>query len=322
MTATDQLTPSSPATMADPLGDVFHLLRLTGTFYCAPELREPWGIDVPDLAERMVLVAVTEGACVLFLEDETEIELRPGQLILLPHGRPVKLKSSRDVTATPLFDIPAKRHSPNYETMIFGGSGRLTRMICGVLRVDHAVAKRLIDLLPSKIFLDTFDQGASTWLHSTLRYLAEEAGDPRPGGEVVLTRLADILVVQAIRSWLEKSDGHEAGWIGALRHPKLGRALQAFHREPHITWTVARLARCAGMSRSAFSARFKEMTGEGAMQYVTRWRMQLAWTEFQDGEMSLGQVAAQLGYDSEAAFSRAFKRVTGHTPGSVRRVSR
>ena len=201
----------APALAADPLGDVLHLLRLSGTFYCVPELTAPWGIAVPDLEDQLVLVAVTEGQCLLDLESGTRFHLRPGQLVLLPHGRPVDMKSSGDSRLTPLFDIPATRHTPHFETMAFGGGGALTRMTCGVLRVDHAAAGYLVSLLPEAIFLDGFEPASGSWVQSTLAYLAEEARHPKPGGETVLTRLTDILVVQAIRP----------GWK-TERHPERG----------------------------------------------------------------------------------------------------
>lgn len=308
-----------PPIRRDPLGEVLHLLQLTGTFYCVPELSAPWGISVPDLDRQLVLIAVTEGACLVEFEDGEDLPLSAGQLVLLPHGRPVDIRDRPGSVLTPLFDIPATRHSPQFETMTHGGGGAVTRMTCGVLKVDHAAADRLVSLLPRSIFLDGFEPRAGAWVQTTLTYLAEEARNPRPGGETVLTRLTDILVVQAIRAWLENADNLATGWLAALRDPKLGRALQAFHQSPETGWTVAELAAVAGMSRSAFAARFKRLTGEGAMQYVSHWRMQLANTALRDGRLSVAEIAARAGYESEAAFSRAFKKLTGQTPGSVRR---
>lgn len=304
----------------DPLGHVLHLLQLTGTFYCVPDLSAPWGIAVPDLDRQLVLIAVTEGACVVEFDDGEVLSLSAGQLVLLPHGRPVDLRDQPGSVLTPLFDIPATRHSPQFETMVHGGGGAVTRMTCGVLKVDHAAADRLVSLLPRMIFLDSFEPGAGAWVQTTLTYLAEEARDPKPGGETVLTRLTDILVVQAIRAWLDNTGDQTTGWLAALRDPKVGRALQAFHRKPEAGWSVAGLAQVAGMSRSAFAVRFKDLTGETVMHYAGRWRMQLASRELQRGHRSTAEVAAEAGYESEAAFSRAFKKMTGQTPGSLRRL--
>ena len=159
------------------------------------------------------------------------------------------------------------------------------------------------------------------WIASTLRFMAAEAREPRLGGETVITRLADILVIQAIRSWIEQDPAAQTGWLGALRDPQIGRAISLIHRDPARTWTVASLADEVAMSRSAFAARFAELVGEPPMHYVTRWRMHAAVTWLREGDATLGELALRLGYQSEAAFSRAFKRFIGVSPGAVRRSS-
>ena len=155
-------------------------------------------------------------------------------------------------------------------------------------------------------------------MQSTLRLMADEARELRPGGEAVITRLADILVIQAIRSWIA-SEAAPTGWLGALKDREIGRAITLIHRHPDRAWTVESLAREISMSRSAFSARFKELVGEAPMAYVTRWRMQLAVTWLQESEAKLADLPRRLGYSSDAAFSRAFKRAIGVPPGSVGR---
>jgi AraC-like DNA-binding protein len=157
------------------------------------------------------------------------------------------------------------------------------------------------------------------WMQSAFRLMAIEAREFRPGGEAVITRLADILVIQAIRAWIETAPDARTGWLGALRDPFIGRALALVHREPQRPWTVASLAGQVAMSRSAFAARFTELVGEPAMQYVTRWRMHVALSALETEGATVAQLADRLGYRSEAAFARAFKRVTGRPPGAVRR---
>jgi AraC-like DNA-binding protein len=154
-------------------------------------------------------------------------------------------------------------------------------------------------------------------MQSTLRLIAAEAREPRPGGEAVITPLADILVVQAIRTWLETDPAARTGWLSALRDPQIGRVVALVHRDPGADWTLDGLAREARMSRSAFAARFTELAGEPAMRYVTRWRMHVAGTALARGAR-VGELARQLGYDSETAFARAYKRVAGTTPGAAR----
>jgi len=157
-------------------------------------------------------------------------------------------------------------------------------------------------------------------MHSIVRLMAVEAGERRPGGEAVITRLGDILVVQAIRSWIETDPAARTGWLGALQDPQIGRAITLIHREPARAWTLASLADAVAMSRSAFAARFTELVGEPAMAYVTRWRMHLALDALKQQGSTVGELADRLGYRSEAAFARAFKRVIGTPPGAIRRA--
>lgn len=146
-----------------------------------------------------------------------------------------------------------------------------------------------------------------------------EARELRPGGETVITRLADILVIQAIRSWIERDPAAQTGWLGALQDRQIGRAIAAIHREPARPWTVSTLAAEVGMSRSAFAARFTQLVGEPVMHYLARWRMHVAMNWLREETFGVGEMASRLGYRSEAAFSRAFKRFIGVSPGAARR---
>ena len=219
----------------------------------------------------------------------------------------------------PLFDIPVEQISDRYEIMRYGGAGDLTQLTCGVVRFDHVAGRQLIALLPRVLHIDAWNEDEESWLQSTLRFIAREAGELRPGGETVVTHLADILIIQAIRAWIDSIPETERGWLGALRDKQIGRALAAIHREPEKDWNVTSLAREVGMSRSGFSARFTDLVGEPAKRYITRWRMQLARIRLQDSPDSVAVLADRFGYQSEAAFSRAFKREFGVSPRQVRR---
>ena len=150
--------------------------------------------------------------------------------------------------------------------------------------------------------------------------IGSQARALRPGGEAVITRLGDILVIQAIRSWIEHDQGERTGWLGALRDPQIGRAIALIHTRPAHEWTVASLAAEVAMSRSTFAARFTQLVGEPAMRYVTRWRMLHALDVLESSDATVAAVARSVGYDSEAAFSRAFTRIMGQPP-SVARAS-
>ena len=157
------------------------------------------------------------------------------------------------------------------------------------------------------------------WTQSTLGLMAAEAKELRPGGETIITRLADILVIQAIRSWMAQDPIAQTGWLGALQDKEIGRAILLIQRNPERVWTVESLADEVAMSRSAFAARFKELVGESSMNYVARWKMNLALTWLKEEDARVNKLADRLGYQSGAAFSRAFKRFIGVSPGAIRR---
>jgi AraC-like DNA-binding protein len=304
----------------DPLGEALHLLRLNGTFYCRSELRAPWGVEMPPFEGRMLFHVVTAGQCWLEVEGEAPRLLRQGSLALVPHGFGHTARSSLNDAVLPLFDIPVERVSDRYEIMRHGGEGEVTHLTCGVVSFDHVAGQQLISLLPRVLQIDTWKEEEGSWLQSTLRFIASEARALQPGGETVITHLADILIIQAIRAWLDAAPDAKQGWLAALRDRQIGRALAAIHREPDKDWSVASLAREVGMSRSGFSARFSQLVGDSAMRYLTRWRMQLARAQLMERAIPLSVLAERLGYQSEAAFCRAFKRVFGLSPGSVRQT--
>ncbi len=208
--------------------------------------------------------------------------------------------------------------SERYEVLRHGGGGAPTGLICGAVRFAHPAAGHLVEILPRTIRIEASSSPRLEWMQSILRLMASEAGEFRPGGEAVITRLGDILVIQAIRAWIESDPAAQRGWLGALQDPQIGRAISSVHRDPARDWTVASLAHELTMSRSAFAARFTEVVGEPVMSYVARWRMQVAVAALKEGD-TVGQLADRLGYRSEAAFSRAFKRVIGVSPGAIRR---
>ena len=259
---------------------------------------------------------VTTGECRLEFEDGEAAVLRPGEFALMPRGEGHMIKHAQGARTINYFDLPIERVSPRYEVLTYGGGGDDTTLICGAVRIDHPAARDLVELLPSLIHIKTWDSPNAEWMHSTLRLMAAEASSRQPGGETIVTRLADILVIQAIRTWLVEQPESRRGWLGALNDDRIGPALLLIHREPSKDWTVASLAKSASMSRSAFSARFTDLVGESAMQYVTRWRMQVAGAWLRDTNLTAAECGAKLGYNSEAAFSRAFKRVMGVPPGA------
>lgn len=306
-------------TTTDPLGEALHDLRMSRTYYTRCVFSGSWGLELPEIEGTVMFHAVTAGRCWLEVEGIDPILLQPGGLALVPHGQGHRLASDPDVESTDLWDVPRDYQDEHYEVLRLGDEGRPAAIICGTIRFEQPAAQRLVGILPRVIDIEAGSAPEMGWIQSTLQFMAAEARQPRPGGETIITRLADVLVVQAIRAWIERDPAAQTGWLGALRDPQIGRAITQIHREPARDWTVAELADEVAMSRSAFSARFSELAGEPPMQYVTRWRMQLAETWLKQDGLTVAELAGRLGYRSEAAFSRAFKRSIGISPGAVRR---
>jgi AraC-like DNA-binding protein len=198
--------------------------------------------------------------------------------------------------------------------MQYGGDGEETRLTCGVLSFDHVAGQKLVSQLPQLIHMHSSDGGLPGQLQALVQLMADEARALGAGGETVVAHLADIIVIHAIRYWVEHAPEASKGWLGALKDPKIGKALSVIHANPESTWTVDRLAEQAGMSRSGFSARFSEVIGTSVKQYVTEWRMSLARMKIMQSPVTLADLAEELGYQSAAAFSRAYKRVMGEPP--------
>lgn len=313
---------NDPWTSLDPLGEALHFLRMRGVFYTRSVFSASWGLALPAMPDCVMFHVVTSGQCWLTVGQDAPRRLERGDFALVPHGTGHRLLSTPEATAADLFDLPREQISDRYEVLRHGNGGAGTGMVCGAVRMGHPAARHLVGLLPRAIVIETWRAPQMDWMQSTLRLMAAEAETPRPGGETVITRLADILVIQAIRAWIAQDPAAQTGWLGALQDPQIGRALLRIHRDPAHPWSVAALAAAVAMSRSAFAARFSALVGEPPMQYVRRWRMYAALTWLQEDKAPLVELADRLGYQSEAAFSRAFKRTIGVSPGAARRQGR
>lgn len=266
-----------------------------------------------------MLHVLTAGRSFLEVEGGPSCTLHAGDLALVPHGRGHVLSSAPGLPASQLFEIHRDQISERFETLNLGGDGERASMFCGLFKFDDPAARQLVALLPQVISVETWSAPQANWMLSTLRMIAAEAQEMSVGGEAVITRLADILAVYAVRYWMTQDPASKTGWLRALRDPKIGSVIARIHREPGRPWTLNSLARESSMSRSAFSARFTELMGETAMHYVARWRMQAARARLQSGNTTVSEVALSLGYESEAAFNRAFKRHQGISPGAAKR---
>lgn len=319
-TATRDTTDMEYELPVDAIGEALQSVRMSGIFYCPSELTEPWGLALPPMENCVWFHVIIEGVASVEVDGDVRTA-HAGDLILVPHGSGHRAWGAEPAPTPDVFTLPHDYYSEHYALLRHGGGGERSYVVCGGIRFDHPAASHLIESLPPIIHLEAVKTTRADWMRATLDLIAEETRYVRPGSEVVISRLCDIVVMQAIRTWIERDPAAQTGWLGALRDERIGRAMASIHSEPARDWTVAALADEAAMSRSAFAARFTELVGEPVMTYVTRWRMQVAVDLLRNGGTTVAATAAEVGYDSEAAFSRAFKRVTGTTPGSAQRVT-
>jgi AraC-like DNA-binding protein len=307
----------------DALGQALRFLRMSGTYYCRSELTAPWGFTVPSMPGQMWFHVVTQGAAWLEVGENGERQLlREGTLALLPRDYRHRMRSDPGAPTPNALDLERESVNGRYEILRYGGGGERTTLFCGAVRFIDQAARTFVEALPPAMIIDVSGSPQMEWMQSTLKLIAAEAQGLQPGHEAVLTRLGDVLAIQAIRAWIRTYPPMPAGWIAALQDAKIGRAISLIHRHPGRAWTLADLARQVAMSRSAFAARFTDLVGEPMMHYLTRWRMYVALDALRENDSTVAEVAERLGYRSEAAFSRAFKRVVTISPGAVRRRKR
>jgi AraC-like DNA-binding protein len=302
----------------DGVTSVLRDLRLVQSFYCHSELTAPWGLAMP-AEDHAIFHFVAEGEAWLEQPGQPALRVGCGDFVLAASGVAHSVASGAGVACRNVHELPFETVGGRAMILRHGGNGARTVLACGGVRFEDPAANPLVALMPDVLHIRSTDCGHAQLLRQTLDAMATEALNPMPGGATVMTRLADILVIHAIRSWLDGTPDEQGGWLGALRDPQIGRALVLMHRQPERDWTVASLAEALNMSRSVFSDRFTTLVGVPPLLYLTRWRMHLAARWLRDERASLGEVAGRLGYESEPSFSRAFKRHIGVPPGAVRR---
>ena len=315
---------------ADVLSCVLRAVRLTGAVYFDFEMSSPWVVEAPPSREIAGTVMpgaqrvieyhlIARGACWGHAVGDEPIRLREGDLIVFPQGDAHVLSSAPGMRAAPDMSTFARR-APLPMVYEFGGGGpERARIVCCFLGCDERPYNPLLTALPAVIHLPAGGSHATAgWLGSLLNIAAKESGSARPGAENVLGRLSELIFVETIRHYLETLPPARTGWVAGLRDPVVGHALAALHGEASEAWTVERLARLVGLSRSVLAERFTEMVGQPPMQYLALWRMQLASRLLVEGG-HVAAVAGAVGYESEAAFSRAFKKLVGVAPAAWRR---
>src|SRR5262249_21307433 len=302
---------------ADALSQALESFRLKGSVSAQVAVRSPWGFSVA-ASQDLGLLVVMRGRICFDLEaaENGHLELATGDVVAMPNGEAFTL---RDEPGSPV--VPITEAVPCSELRL-SVPGAQTEFIILRCALSGGCTNPVRAGLPRLLHLPGSDGSVTRWLEPTVRLLALEGGAPPTGRTTVLDRLAEVILVHLIRAWLDRQSPDCVGWLRAITDPQLAQALAAFHAEPGRPWTIESLAASAGMSRSAFAARFKALTGGTPLDYLTEWRMQQAKSLIEDGEKPLKQIVASLGYASEAAFRTAFKRRVGQTPGSYRAAVR
>lgn len=312
----------------DLLSLVLRAVRLSGSFLFRGEFSSPWSCASPDSrvvapfllpgAKSLVFFhVVTEGRCWAEVENETPVMLGPGDVLALPYGDAHAMGNPQGGERTPLSSLLPPPPWPEPPKVVHGGGGEVTKILCGFLHCDDALFSPVLTNLPRVLCVRA--RREPSWLEMTSRYMLEEASFQRPGGACLLGRLAELLFVEVLRCHMEDLGEDDIGWLAALKDPMVGKALQVMHGDLAHPWTVEGVGRCIGLSRSALADRFRHLLHEPPMQYLTRWRLQTAAQLLRDGDQGIAAIAEQVGYDSEAAFNRAFKRHAGKPPATWRK---
>jgi AraC-like DNA-binding protein len=311
----------------DPLSDVLRAVRLDGAFFYVVEGTAPWSVSIaaardrrprvlPDAEHLMAYHIATEGTCWFSGPGGETVMLAPGDVILFPHGDP-HVASHRRLDTAPREMYTEAPSRPLEVVRVGEGAGAHVRLVCGFLGCDARPYNPLLSALPRCIHVPAVTVG---WLSEFPRQVVAQAWQTRPGGATMLTRMAELMFVEVLRRYSEELSPRHSGWLAGLRDPVVAPAIAALHARPAHQWSLAELARVAATSRTVLAERFSQMVGLAPMQYLTEWRLQLAAAELSSGSKKVAAVAAAVGYESEAAFSRAFKRNTGMSPAAWRKV--
>lgn len=308
--------------MLDPLSDILSRLSLTGTLYFRTSFTSPWGVAVPSFENVARFHYAHRGECMVRVRDADEtIRLAQGDLALIPHGAAHDLFCgyTRDPEILPLDTVLEASGFKGDGVLVHGGAdaSREAQLICGHFALARGAHHLILNQLPSHIHLRGYGDVADGWLDASLRMIGAETGAPRLGGDLVALKLSEAIFAQALRAYIE-TDGAAREGLAGFADPQIGRALSAFHRAPEKGWTIEALAQEAGMSRTGFAVQFATKMGLTPMHYLTSWRMQIARRGLVDEGLSVSEVARSIGYASESAFTRVFKKEVGATPAAYR----
>lgn len=313
----------------DVLSDVLRVTRLKGSLFINAEFREPWCVKAPSAADLAPILSPTseriwichliaEGRCWAQIPGSDAVALDAGDVVVVPHGDAHILGSGIDHTPFAVRDAVNVK-VPSLDKLHYGGHGAATLVVCGWFGYERHFTNPALTMLPRLFRTSIRQRPSGNWLENSIRYALGETASGRAGSDAVVDKLAEVLFVEALRGYVESLPDNQTGWLAGLRDPLVGRCIALLHEKPADAWTVASLAQAVYVSRTVLAERFAGLVGIPPMQYLTQWRMTLAAHLLSTGHLSLTRIGEEIGYDSEAAFSRAFKREYGTSPGVWRR---
>ncbi|HUI77377.1 MAG TPA: AraC family transcriptional regulator [Bryobacteraceae bacterium] len=314
----------------DAFSEILSGVKLTGAVFFSAEFSAPWGFSTPPTnviaaglapgAAHLVLYHfVIDGEALVQLVDGPSIELKPGDVVIFPHGHLHHMTSVRGATAPfPNYGISAKIKARDLSPLHAGGGGDTSRFVCGYMTCDPYLSRPILDGLPPVFKVNIRTDRSGHWLENSILHLVEEAASGRVGSEAMLAKLSEALFVDTLRRYVAGLPEQQMGWLAGARDPIVGKSLGLLHGRVAHPWTIADLADKVGISRSALVERFTRYLSEPPMTYLTRWRLQLAARSLEKTSRGVAEIAADVGYESEAAFNRAFKREFGRPPGQYR----
>lgn len=308
----------------DLLSDILMRVSLKGTLYFRTSFTTPWGVQVPSFENVARFHFAHRGRCLVRVQGKADpVPLEQGDLLIVPRGAAHRLycdPANEDLTL-PLDRVLELSGFTGTGALVYGGGqdDRETQLICGHFAFDPLARHPILDRLPASIHLRNYGEAAGKWMESSLRMIGSEAGGLQVGGDLIALKMSEIIFAQALRAFLA-AEGADLPGLAGFSDPHIARALAALHRAPDMAWSVADLAREAGLSRTRFALRFAQLMDATPMGYLTAWRMQIARHALRHSRLSVAEVAESVGYASEAGFARVFKKDAGLSPAAFRKA--
>jgi AraC-like DNA-binding protein len=314
----------------DALSEAMRAVRVTSALFFNGEFAAPWRFATPAQdrvaatvspdSERLVLFhLVTDGNATARVAGHDEVALTAGDIVVFPHGDAHEMWNGRTSRLFPATRLLPKLAKGELAAEKWGGNGPVTRIICGYLGCERHAESLFLSGLPAILKINVRSSPAGAWIESAIRHCVSELESQRAGRLAVLSKLAETLFVETLCRYMDELPPERTGWLATARDPKVGQALALLHRSPARAWTLPDLARASGTSRTVLADRFARLMGESPLAYLARWRLQLAARRLMTTDRKVLQVACDVGYESEAAFSRAFRRAFGVPPARYRR---